>query len=134
MPAPDDRFGVDVSTFLEGDLDPYFRLISGARVVAEAIVRRWTTPTGGLFFDESFGVDIRELASKAMTPQTLFALASTLAAQAEEDERVQSALVNVSFSAATKRLLVRAEIRCATGPFTLVVSADRLSVELLEPK
>lgn len=129
----DDPYGVDVSTYVDGDLDPYFRPLSGPRVVAEAVVRRWTTPTGSLFFDPSFGLDVRELASAAMTAPALFALAARLAAQAEEDERVQSALVDVQFDAGTRALTIRAEIRTAQGPFTLVVTADRLSVEILEP-
>jgi hypothetical protein len=131
---PDDDYGVDVSTFVDGDLDPYFRPLSGPRAVAEAVVRRWTTPGGGLFFDLSFGVDVRELVSRAMTPQAIFALGAQLAAQAEEDDRVQSALVDVSFDGRTRKLTVRAEIRTAHGPFALVVSVDRLSVDILEPK
>lgn len=130
---PDEPYGLDVSTFVDGDLDPYFRPLLGARVVAEAVVRRWTTPNGGLFFDPAFGVDVRALVSQAMTPQTLFALSSQLAAQAEEDERVLSATVDVAFNAQTRKLRISAEIRTARGPFTLVVSADRLSVELLDP-
>lgn len=129
----DDKYGTDVSTFVDGDLDPYFRSLTGARVVAEAVVRRWTTPSGGLFFDPNFGADVRELVSSALSPHALFSLASTLAAEAEEDERVHSAHVNVSFNAQTRKLIVRAEIISAEGPFTLVVSVDRLSVELLEP-
>jgi len=129
-----DDYGVDVSTFLDGDLDPYFRPLTGARVVAEAVVRRWTTPSGGLFFEPGFGVDVRELASQAMTPQALFTLGAQLAAQAEEDDRVQSALVEVSFNHSTRKLLVRADLRTATGPFSLVVSVDRLSLDILEPR
>jgi hypothetical protein len=131
---PDNDYGEDVSTFLDGDLDPYFRPLTGPRVVAEAVVRRWTTPSGGLFFEPSFGLDVRELSSQAMTPQALFTLGALLASQAEEDERVQSALVELSFNAQTRKLLVRAEIRTASGPFALVVSVDRLSVEILEPR
>jgi hypothetical protein len=131
---PDNDYGEDVSTFLDGDLDPYFRPLTGPRVVAEAVVRRWTTPSGGLFFEPSFGVDVRELSSQAMTPQALFTLGALLAAQAEEDERVQSALVELSFNTKTRRLLVRAEIRTASGSFALVVSVDRLSAEILEPR
>ncbi len=131
---PDDTYGIDVSTFVDGDLDPYFRPLSGARAVAEAVVRRWTTPGGGLFFDLSFGIDVREHVSQAMSPPALFAFGSQLAAQAEEDERVHSALLDVSFDPMAKGLHVRAEIRTARGPFTLVVSVDRLTVEILEPK
>lgn len=131
---PDETYGIDVSTYVDGDLDPYFRPLSGPRAVAEAVVRRWTTPSGGLFFDPSFGVDVRELASRAMTPQTIFALSAQLAAQAEEDDRVHSALVDVAFDPQTRKLRVRAELRTAHGPFELVVSVDRLSVEILEPK
>lgn len=127
-------FGTDVSTFVDGDLDPFFRVISGKRVVAEAIVRRWTTPQGGLFFDENFGRDVRDLLGQATSPQTLFALKNALVAQAEEDERVHEARVDVSLNPQTRRLLIRGEIVTADGPFSFVVSVSDLSVELLSPQ
>ena len=128
-----DPFGTDVSSFKEGDLDPFFGLIAGARVIAEAIVRRWTTPEGGLFYDPSFGRDVRALIGQACTAQSLFALRAQLAAQAEEDERVLEATIDVALDIATRTLRIRGEIRTALGPFSLVVSIDQLSVELLEP-
>ena len=126
-------FGTDVSTYVDGDLDPYFMTIRGPRVVAEAIVRRWTTPQGALFFDPSFGQDIRALLSQAVSPASLFALRAMLVAQAEEDERVLHARVDVVLDAPTRRLLIRGEIVTADGPFSLVVSIDQLSLELLSP-
>jgi hypothetical protein len=126
-------FGTDISTFVDGDLDPFFRLISGKRVVGEAIVRRWTTPQGGLFFDENFGRDVRDLLGQATSPQTLFALRTALVAQAEEDERVLHASVDVSLNTQTRKLFIRGEIATADGPFTLVVAVTDLSIELLAP-
>jgi len=127
-------FGTDVSTFVDGDLDPFFRVISGKRVVAEAIVRRWTTPQGALFFDENFGRDVRDLLGQATSPQTLFALKNALVAQAEEDERVAEISVDVSLDVRSRKLLIRGEIATADGPFTLVVSISDLSVDLLSPQ
>lgn len=126
-------FGTDVSTCVDGDLDPYFMTIRGPRVVAEAIVRRWTTPQGGLFFDPSFGQDVRALLSQAVSPASLFALRASLVAQAEEDERVLQARVDVVLDVPTRRLLIRGEIVTADGPFSLVVSIDQLKLELLSP-
>ncbi len=128
-----DNFGADVSTFLEGDLDPYFRDLSGPRVVAEAVARRWLTPTGALFYDPAFGVDVRELLGAALTPERAFALRTKLAQQAEEDDRVDAADVDVSLDPRTRRLEIRASLRTAAGPFALVLAIDELRVELLEP-
>ncbi len=128
-----DNFGADVSTFVDGDLDPYFREISGPRAVAEAVGRRWLTPTGALFFDPAFGVDVRELLGAALTPERAFALRTKLAQQAEEDDRVDSAEVDVSLDPRTRRLVVRASVRTAVGPFALVLAIEDLRVELLEP-
>ncbi len=50
-------FVVDVSTF--PDLDSSFTLITGRRVIAEAILRRLLTPRGGLAYDPDFGLDVR---------------------------------------------------------------------------
>jgi len=126
-------FGTDISTFKDGDLDPYFELIAGPRVVAEAVLRRWTTPTGALFYDPSFGIDVRGLLSAGTSSQSLFALRAALVAQAEEDDRVLSADVEVELNAPARTLLIRAQIRTAEGPFAMVVSIDHVSVELLEP-
>jgi len=127
-------FGTDVPTFVGGGRDPFFRVIRGPRVVAEAIVRRWTTPQGALFFDENFGRDVRDLLGQATSPRTLFALKNALVAQAEEDERVREVAVDVSLNIQTRRLFIRGEITTADGPFTLVVAITDLSVELLSPQ
>lgn len=128
-----DNFGLDVSTFLDGDLDPYFRPLAGARAVAEAVARRWLTPTGALFYDPAFGIDVRELLGAALTPERVFALRARLAHQAEEDDRVDAADVDVDPDPTTRRLVVRATLRTATGPFAFVLAVDQLRVELLEP-
>jgi hypothetical protein len=129
----EDNFGVDVSTFLDGDLDPYFRSISSARVVAEAVARRWLTPTGALFYDPAFGIDVRELLGAALTPERVFALRTRLAQQAEEDDRVDAAEVDVQLDRASGRLVIRASLQTAVGPFALVLAIDQLRVDLLEP-
>jgi len=126
-------FGEDVSTFVDGDLDPFFRPVSGFRAVAEAILRRWTTPTGALFWDPAFGRDVRSLLSQAFTPQAAFALRASLASQAEDDERVLEAVVDVALDQQRRELRIRAEIHTADGPFSLVARVDQLSIELLSP-
>jgi hypothetical protein len=128
-----DNFGLDVSTFLDGDLDPYFRPLSGARTVAEAVARRWLTPTGALFYDPAFGVDVRELLGAALTAEHVFALRIRLAQQAEEDDRVGGADVDIEHHTATRRLTIRAVLRTAGGPFALVLSIHQLGAELLDP-
>lgn len=130
-----DQYGTDVSTFVDSDLDPYFREISGTRVVAEEIMRRWLTPQGALFWDPKFGSNIRDLLSARVDRLRLFSSQASLAAQAEQDERVASAAVSVSFDTSTKNLRVRAEILLVDGlTFELVADVSQLTFELLKPE
>lgn len=125
-------FGTDVSTF--PDLDPQFRLISGQRVVAEAVARRWLTPRGSVSYDETYGEDVRAYLHARVDGPRLRALEAALQAQAVADERVQSAVVTLSTStsgtAAGLRLRVTGRLTTAAGPFTLVLTVDQLGANL----
>jgi len=131
------NFGSDVSTFVlndEGDfdLDPYFREISGLRVVAEAVARRWTSPKGSLFWDPDACEDVTAYLNAKFEPDRIDDLQSALAAEAQKDERVQSASVLVTYEHATKRLRVRGALTPSTGEtFQFVLSIDGVTARTL---
>lgn len=123
-------FGTDVSTF--PDLDPQFRLITGQRVVAEAVARRWLTPRGSVSYDETYGEDVRAYLNAPVDGPRLRALEAALQAQAVTDERVQSAVVSLvaTGTAAALRLRVTGRLVTAAGPFTLVLTVGQLVANL----
>lgn len=125
-----DPYGTDVSTF--PDLDPRLQAISGQRAVAEAVARRWLTPLGALVYDPTYGEDIRALLNAPVDQPRIRAIAAALAAQAEADERVQSAEVTITSSGPPGGLVlaVKGRLISANGPFVLVLTISQLNANL----
>lgn len=80
--------GIDISA--TSDLDPAFRAVRGNTALGQALFRRLITPTGGLLFDETFGLGIQAFinASTAADSKALTRLAVACEAECRLDERV----------------------------------------------
>src|SRR5438445_2659967 len=104
MPTP--NFGSDVSCF--PDLDESFTLITGFRVVAEALARRFITPKGTLRRDPNFGFDVRALLNEKFTKANLYLWRRIMIAQAELDERVITADITLTPGADNRSLHIHA--------------------------
>jgi hypothetical protein len=104
-------------------------LSSGNRCVAEAIARRWGTPRGGLIDDPNYGYDLTDAIGDDLNKSDLAKMAHFAAAEAEKDERVDSADVTIQLIGAV--LIVSGTITTARGPFQLVVSVSNVTVTLL---
>lgn len=128
-PADPQGLGIDVSTFVDGDLDPTFSLITGPRVVAEAIGRRLQTPRGALVRNPEYGTDLRQWVNASLTPARRAALRSAIAAEASQDPRVDS--IDVVLVEDGNSLTVSITGTCAAGPFELVLDVADLTVDLL---
>jgi len=122
--------GVDIGSV--PDIDPTLALVSGYQALGESIARRLETPRGGLFYDGDYGTDIRGRLNDSFTPAEIFSLQSDIEAEAEKEERVQSASATVTFDAASSSMNIQLGVVAATGPFRFVLSADALSVQLLD--
>lgn len=123
-------FGTDVRTF--PDLDLSFAVISGPRVLGEALGRRLSTPRGALWWARNYGFDVRQcLASKA-DALTVERWRAQIVDQCQQDERVMAA--GVDFTIAADRRSARLSIRVVTsdGVFRYVYAVNALSVTLLE--
>lgn len=130
-------YGRDISTFVlndEGvsDLDPFFVEISGARVIAEAVARRWTSAKGSMFWDEDAGEDVRAYLNAKLDPAKLADIEATLSAEALKDERVARCAVLVTYNQGTKHLRIRGTITPSEGPaFQFVLSIDAVTATTL---
>lgn len=123
-------FGFDVSTF--PDLDPSFALISGNRVLAEVVLRRWSTPSGMFSYDPSAGVDVMLYLNKDIDSKRTNDLRRALQIEAEKDERIFSCVVTLTFDFAHSTLTISAAITPLDGgTFTLVCSVQNLTIALL---
>lgn len=126
-------YGTDISTF--PDLDPTFTLITGERVVAESIARRWTTPPGSLEGEEDYGYDVRLHLNQALSPRDLFRIQSVLTQEAEKEERVEGVDVTVDHNFSSGTLKVVGAIQTNdVGTFDLVLAIDKVSATLLSPE
>lgn len=121
--------GSDVSTF--PDLDSTFSLISGRRVLAEAVARRFITPKGALWKHPSYGCDLRRHLNAVMTTQRLAQIKQEAEAQAEEDERVLACECFVTFDDASKTIFIRVGLADADGPFAFTAGITQLGLSLL---
>lgn len=126
MPIPD--YGVDLSCVT--DLDPVLRTVTGKTLLAQAIVRRLTTPRGMLIDDPNYGLDVREWLSMEMTPIVLARLRAAVRSELEKDERVSSVNVDTTFTngVLTMNLFINAN---EDDPLSLVLAVTDVTVTIL---
>jgi hypothetical protein len=135
----EERFGTDVSTFVENedgelDLDPNFALISGRRVVAESVARLWHCNPGSLITDPAAGFNLRMMLGSQIdsTPGALDGLRARLTTEAMRDARV--AAIAISLALSTEGVLrVTSRITTDEGEeFDFVLGIDKVSVLFFE--
>lgn len=127
---PNDPLGTDLS--LWPDLDPSGALVSGARCLAQALLRRLTTPRGGLFYDPGYGTDIRDLIGESLATDGADSLAQAIEQEVSQDERVLLATATMTFDQRTNIVAGTLSIQTSSGPFTLVLSVSAVTVSLLQ--
>jgi len=125
-----DDLGTDVA--LTDDLATVWGIASGKTNLAMAYYRRLTTPAGGLFYDRTYGYDVRELVNADLDEPTLSAARGGIKAQLMLDERTQSVDVDLTFSRTAKALKIAVFAETDAGPFTLVLRATGVTLDVLE--
>lgn len=106
---------------------------SGLQNLIEALVRRLSTPTGQLFWNPEYGYDVRQLLNSEVSPNILEAAEKIIENQLELDERVDKATSQIAFNESASKMYLYIEITpVADKTFTLVLSVDKVTVELLE--
>jgi hypothetical protein len=124
-----DPLGVDVICL--PNLSPTLSLESGVPVVASALVRRLSTPAGGLFYDPNYGLDVQNFLNDSSADS--FEVASQISEECEKDERVASANVQTLFQAGKSELDITVSITLKTGQaFTLVLNVAQVTTDLLD--
>ena len=113
------------------DLDPYFRIVTGAKAVASAIACRLTCPRGGLIDDEEYGYDIRELVNQPLTATFARDAAQDIEAQCSLDERVSDAVVELSEEDGVLTVSVALELYDDVAS-TLVLAVSAVTVAILQ--
>jgi len=111
------------------DLQPDFAVVTGRRLLAEAIVRRITTPRGRLIDDPNYGIDVREWLLDSVTPSDLQRLPAVVDAEIQQDERIVGSTTTAIYNAGVLTLSITLDP--GESPFTLTLAVSELTVELL---
>ncbi len=108
-----------------------FTFTSGFRNLGNNLARRLSTIRGSLPWDLDCGYPLVQLLRGSLSDDELSAAESSIGAECEKDERVDSASAKVTYVRAAGVLIVTITGTGADGPFTLILSADALTVAIL---
>jgi hypothetical protein len=113
------------------------RLVSGARLVAEACYRRLSTPRGTLIGgedEEDYGLDLADKIGSIATKADVAALPGQIEAELLKDDRLESVEVDVTATWGTSgavSLVVVVAGQTGAGPFKLTLGVSQVSVDIL---
>jgi hypothetical protein len=117
-----DEIGNDISTTVDGDLDLSFQPITGSRVVAESVLRRWQTRRGRCFWARHIGRGLGRAINADMTAVERIRLQSMLAQEALGVDGCASCTVVITYDADTEALLIQGDVRTRAGRADVNVS------------
>lgn len=113
--------------------DLRLQLHSGLANLREALIRRLQTRRGGLWYDPTYGTDLREWLNENLTPATLYGLQRSIALELQKDPRVLRADAT-TIQVATRHVMIRVDVETTEGPFNLILNITDLSVEALRDR
>jgi len=97
-------------------------------LVAQRILRRLTTPRGGLASvgdDPNFGWDVRQLINARLAPSDITNYQQQITAECMKEETISSATVTITYSAGTASISI--SLVSAAGPFSLTLPVQDLT-------
>lgn len=123
-------YGTDVFALV--DFDPTMPMVSGPKVAINRLVRRLYTPRGSCPHAPNDGIDIRDFLNGS-TPVII--IAGQIRSELLKDEACLDAKIVVTIGGTFQRRTLRCDItvQLADGPFSLVLSVNDVTVELLSP-
>ncbi len=112
------------------------RYVTGARLVAEAAFRRLTTPRGmlrGGAEEADYGLDLLGLIGSVASKGDAAALEGRIQSELSKDPRIETVTATVleTREGPGLRFQITVEATTTEGPFTLVLAASDVTVEVL---
>lgn len=111
------------------------RVVSGNRLLAEALYRRLITARGELLDDPNYGFPLVDLLNAEMTKEEEATIPPRIRAELSKDERVVEGSLSVTMTRITTGPIAEYEVAIradgGTGPFDLVLSVKDLKVSIL---
>ena len=125
-------FGYDLSCTT--DLDPLFRLVTGATLMEQVALHRLFCRQGRLLSNPVDNtIDCRDFISEGITRDDLPRIQGLCQSALVGDPRIFSASVQVSFDTATATLTLNIRGVGSGGPFELTIVVSAVTVEILRP-
>lgn len=130
-------FGTDINFPVDPvtgaiDLDPYFAYVSGNECLIQAISRRLTVPSGGLFYDGDYGTDVRDLENAALTSADSALWQNAISSELTKDERIQDAGTTVTAGLTTGQLISGTVAQPAPGPYQYTAPVSQVTQSFLD--
>ncbi len=119
-------FGTDLTALPE----LRFQLKGGLANLGEALARRLLTPRGGLFYDPTYGWDLRRYLNEVLDEATEYEMRVLVEQELEKDPRVYRATVE-GVRRDLRRIHLEALVETDEGPFRLTLAVSDVSVEVL---
>lgn len=107
-------------------IDAALTTVGGRRALADAILRRLTTPRGGLVGAPEYGFDVRSVLGSTL-PMSF--IEQRVLEQVLAEQEVADALCTATFHRGTLRIEI--PVVDAEGPFDLTLTADELTTAAL---
>jgi hypothetical protein len=98
------------------------------KAMQQSLARRYICPPGGLFYDQGYGYDVRDMAADVV--DTSFSQRA-IDAEGKKDERVQSMQSSVTQGDDGKTLIGISGTGVTGQPFALTLQVSDVSVTLL---
>lgn len=119
-PTGDLGYGTDLSCVTDvtpsmDEVDP-----QSTRAIGEALLRRYQTPRSKLADDPDYGLDCRGMLNRGITTTELRVLSAQVHGEAVKDDRVDSAIAEVTFDDGALRVAIAVmPVDRTLGTFTL---------------
>lgn len=135
VPEPVAPFGYGRDLSCTTELDPALAEVDpfSPRAVAEALVRRLTTPHGSLLDDPDYGEDITGAENRGVTAADLASLATRIKNEVSKDDRVDTSEVSVVADSRTRTLTISLRVTLrdpASADFVMVLACTNGTVIL----
>lgn len=115
------------------DWNPARVLITGRRLLVQALYRRYITRRGRLIYDLNYGTCLQDMIDDAMGPGDMVRKSQQVAAEALKDDRVTACTCVGTFTPSTGVLQFATVVTDGVGPFPLTLAVTSLTLAILSP-
>lgn len=109
------QIGNDVSTTADGDLDLTFEPITGSKVVAEGVLRRWFTRRKRCFWATDMGRNAQSLINADMTPLQIERVKMALSQEALAVDGCKRCTVTIERDEESGAMSIKADVTGQAG-------------------